>query len=50
MGVTVMKHRLYGNREGKRAFLGVERGRVMQLSDAELAFAKMPLGGSYEVK
>lgn len=50
MAVTVMKHRLYGNREGKRAFLGVERGRVVQLPEADLAFAKMPRGGSYEVK
>lgn len=35
MGVTVMKHRLYGNREGKRGFLGVERGRVVELSEAD---------------
>lgn len=30
MAVCVMKHRLYGNREGKRAFLRVEKGRVIE--------------------
>lgn len=31
MGVVVMKHRLYGNREGRRVFLGVNHGRVVNL-------------------
>lgn len=39
MAAVIMKHRLYGNREGKRAFLGVDHGRVVQLSEADLAFA-----------
>lgn len=35
MGVTVMKHRLYGNREGKRGFLSVERGKVVEMREAD---------------
>lgn len=31
MAVSVMKHRLFGNREGKRTFLGVEHGKVVHL-------------------
>jgi KaiC/GvpD/RAD55 family RecA-like ATPase len=31
MGVVLMKHRHYGHREGSRAFLRVERGRVEDL-------------------
>jgi KaiC/GvpD/RAD55 family RecA-like ATPase len=31
MGVVCMKHRLFGKYEGKRVFLGVKRGRVVDL-------------------
>lgn len=31
MAVSVMKHRLFGNREGKRTFLGVDHGKVCHL-------------------
>lgn len=37
MAVTVMKHRLYGNREGKRAYLRVDKGRVIE--DPDIASA-----------
>lgn len=30
MAVSVMKHRLFGNREGKRVLLGVVKGRVVE--------------------
>jgi KaiC/GvpD/RAD55 family RecA-like ATPase len=36
MAVSVMKHRLYGDREGKRVFLRVERGKVMEIPGADL--------------
>lgn len=29
MAVNVMKHRIYGNREGSKIYLGVERGKVV---------------------
>lgn len=35
MAVSVMKHRLFGNREGRRIVLGVEKGRVVE--DTQLA-------------
>lgn len=35
MGVVCMKHRLYGGREGKRVFLGVQRGKVVQLPNRD---------------
>jgi hypothetical protein len=31
MAVSVMKHRYYGNREGQKAYLRVERGRVQSM-------------------
>ncbi len=36
MAVSVMKHRLYGDREGKRVFLRVERGKVMDMPESEM--------------
>jgi hypothetical protein len=33
MGVSVMKHRLIGNHEGRRIFLGVEKGKVVDLPE-----------------
>lgn len=36
MGVSVMKHRLYGPREGRRVFLRVENGKVTDLPSADL--------------
>lgn len=47
MGVCVMKHRLYGNREGKRAFLGVRKGAVVELDSvtAEMARHGISSGG-----
>lgn len=36
MAVSVMKHRLFGNHEGRRAFLRVERGKVTDLPEHEL--------------
>lgn len=35
MGVVCMKHRLFGNHEGKRVFLGVQRGKVMELPERD---------------
>jgi hypothetical protein len=35
MGVVCMKHRLYGGREGKRVFLGVQRGKVVDLPNRD---------------
>lgn len=35
MGVVVMKHRLYGNHEGRRVYLGVQHGRVVDLPDCD---------------
>lgn len=35
MAVSVMKHRPYGNREGQRVFLRVDRGKVVDFSEAE---------------
>lgn len=35
MAVSVLKHRLYGTREGKRVFLGVEHGRVREMPERE---------------
>jgi KaiC/GvpD/RAD55 family RecA-like ATPase len=35
MAVSLMKHRLYGNREGKRVFLKVHNGRVVDLPTSE---------------
>lgn len=35
MAVSVMKHRLYGNREGRRVFLRVEKGKVVDLPEHE---------------
>lgn len=34
MAAVVMKHRIYGNREGQRVYLKVERGRVMDADQA----------------
>jgi KaiC/GvpD/RAD55 family RecA-like ATPase len=36
MAVSVMKHRLHGNREGKRVYLRVEHGKVTDLPESEL--------------
>ncbi len=36
MALSVMKHRLYGQREGKRVFLKVERGKVTDLPERDL--------------
>jgi hypothetical protein len=36
MAVSVMKHRLYGDREGKRVFLRVEKGKVIDMPESEL--------------
>ncbi len=33
MGVVLMKHRLFGGLEGKRVFLGLERGKVVELAE-----------------
>jgi KaiC/GvpD/RAD55 family RecA-like ATPase len=33
MGVTLMKHRLFGSREGERTFLGIHRGKVVELAE-----------------
>lgn len=35
MAVSVMKHRLYGNRQGKQAFLNVEKGKVTDLLERD---------------
>lgn len=35
MAVSVMKHRLFGNREGRRVFLRVEKGKVLDLPEHE---------------
>lgn len=35
MGVVCMKHRLFGKHEGRRVYLGVERGRVVDLPEHE---------------
>lgn len=35
MAALLQKHRLYGEREGKRALLGVERGRVVELNERD---------------
>jgi KaiC/GvpD/RAD55 family RecA-like ATPase len=36
MAVTVMKHRLYGNRQGKQVFLRVDRGRVVDMHERDM--------------
>jgi hypothetical protein len=36
MAVSVMKHRLYGDREGKRVFLRVEKGKVMDMPESDM--------------
>jgi hypothetical protein len=36
MAVSVMKHRLFGNREGQKCFLRVERGKVTDMPESEL--------------
>lgn len=35
MGISVMKHRKYGRFEGKKVLLGVERGRVVEISERD---------------
>jgi hypothetical protein len=35
MGVVCMKHRLFGSHEGRRVYLGLERGRVVDLPEAD---------------
>ena len=36
MAVSVMKHRLYGNREGKRIFLRVNHGKVSEMAPVDM--------------
>jgi KaiC/GvpD/RAD55 family RecA-like ATPase len=36
MAVSVMKHRLFGNREGNRAYLRIERGKAIDMPESEL--------------
>lgn len=36
MAVSLMKHRLFGNREGKRVFLRVDHGRVGEMSSVDM--------------
>lgn len=36
MAVSLMKHRLYGAREGKRVYLGVDHGRVVDLPERDI--------------
>lgn len=36
MAVSIMKHRLMGNHEGRKAFLRVEKGKVMDLPEHDL--------------
>ncbi len=36
MGVVCMKHRLFGKHEGRRVYLGVEKGKVVDLPETEL--------------
>lgn len=38
MAVSLMKHRLYGAREGQKAFLRVERGRVLDMDSKDLGY------------
>ncbi len=37
MAVSIMKHRLFGSHEGSRAYLKVEKGKVMDLPEADMA-------------
>lgn len=36
MAVSVMKHRLFGNREGKRVMLRVEKGKVAEMPERDM--------------
>lgn len=36
MAVSVMKHRYYGNREGKKCYLRVEHGRLVEVPERDL--------------
>ncbi|HEX2779563.1 MAG TPA: hypothetical protein VHM30_08700, partial [Gemmatimonadaceae bacterium] len=35
MGVSLMKHRYYGNREGQKSFLRVEHGRISEFPERD---------------
>jgi hypothetical protein len=35
MGIVCMKHRLFGKYEGRRVYLGVERGKVIEIPEQD---------------